>query len=224
MIPEVKKLLEELIDRYPLLQSIETQIADTYYALEETYANKGKLLVAGNGGSAADAEHIVGELMKSFKNSRTIDQNMIQALEDIDSEKGRWIGEKLQGALPAIAVVDHLALSTAYLNDVNPLLGIAQQVYGYGNEHDTFLGISTSGNSENILYAATVAKAKGLKVIALTGGTGGKLKELADIAVIVPETETYKIQEFHLPIYHTLCLMLEERFFGKLFGGVQQNV
>lgn len=215
VIPEVKKLLEELIDRYPLLQSIETQIADTYYALEETYANKGKLLVAGNGGSAADAEHIVGELMKSFKNSRTIDQNMIQALEDIDSEKGRWIGEKLQGALPAIAVVDHLALSTAYLNDVNPLLGIAQQVYGYGNEHDTFLGISTSGNSENILYAATVAKAKGLKVIALSGGTGGKLKELADIGVIVPETETYKIQEFHLPIYHTLCLMLEERFFGK---------
>lgn len=221
MIPEVKKLLEELIDRYPLLQSIETQIADTYYALEETYANKGKLLVAGNGGSAADAEHIVGELMKSFKNSRTIDEKMVQALEDIDSEKGRWIGDKLQGALPAIAVVDHLALSTAYLNDVNPLLGIAQQVYGYGNEHDTFLGISTSGNSENILYAATVAKAKGLKVIALTGGTGGKLKELADIAVIVPETETYKIQEFHLPIYHTLCLMLEERFFGKLLGGVQ---
>lgn len=215
MIPEVKILLEELIDRYPLLQSIQTQIADTYYALEETYTKKGKLLVAGNGGSAADAEHIVGELMKSFKNSRTIHENMMQALEDIDSEKGRWIGEKLQGALPAIAVVDHLALSTAYLNDVNPLLGIAQQVYGYGNEHDTFLGISTSGNSENILYAATVAKAKGLKVIALTGGTGGKLKELADIAVIVPETETYKIQEFHLPIYHTLCLMLEERFFGK---------
>lgn len=215
VIPEVKKLLEELIDRYPLLQSIQTQIADTYYALEETYAKKGKLLVAGNGGSAADAEHIVGELMKSFKNSRTIHENMMQALEDIDSERGRWIGEKLQGALPAIAVVDHLALSTAYLNDVNPLLGIAQQVYGYGNEHDTFLGISTSGNSENILYAATVAKAKGLKVIALTGGTGGKLKELADIAVIVPETETYKIQEFHLPIYHTLCLMLEERFFGK---------
>ncbi len=214
MNASIKKYLNELFERYPLLKQIENELTNMYLVLEKTYENKGKLLVAGNGGSAADAEHIVGELMKSFRNPRTVDEQMIQKLESVDSENGKWIGERMQGALPAIAVVDHLALSTAYLNDVNPLLSIAQQVYGYGNEVDTFLAISTSGTSKNILYAATVAKAKGLKVIALTGGNGGKLKELADVSVIVPEKETYKIQEFHLPIYHTICLMLEERFFG----------
>jgi D-sedoheptulose 7-phosphate isomerase len=210
----VKNILDVLIQRYPLLEPVKKELEDMYRLMEETYENKGKMLVAGNGGSAADAEHIVGELMKSFKNPRKVNEEMMYTLAKIDSEKGKWIGENLQGALPAIAVVDHVALSTAYLNDVNPLMGMAQQVYGYGNSGDIFLGISTSGNSDNILYAATVAKAKGLKVAALSGGTGGKLKEIADVSVIVPETETYKIQEFHLPIYHALCLMLEERFFG----------
>lgn len=119
----------------------------------------------------------------------------------------------MQGALPAIALVDHVVLSTAYLNDMDPLLGFAQQLFGYGAEGDVFFAISTSGNSQNILYAGVVAKAKGLKVIGLTGKDGGRLKEICDVAIVVPETETYKIQELHLPVYHALCLMLEERFF-----------
>ena len=157
----------------------------------------------------------IGEKTEGFVKKRPLDEKMLEILSSVDKKEGRSIGEKLQGALPAIALVDHVALSTAYLNDVDPLLSFAQQLYGYGNAGDVFLGISTSGNSKNILYACTVAKAKGMKVIGLTGGIGGKLKEKADVAIIVDEKETFKIQELHLPIYHALCLMLEERFFGK---------
>jgi D-sedoheptulose 7-phosphate isomerase len=129
---------------------------------------------------------------------------------------GTVLGEKLQGTLPAIALVDHVALSTAYLNDMDPLLGFAQQLGGYGCEGDTFLAISTSGNSKNILYSCVLAKAKGIKTVGLTGKDGGRLKELCDVAIVVPENETFKIQELHLPVYHALCLMLEERFFGNI--------
>lgn len=203
----------ELLKRYPELNGQKDAIRNAYEVLEKSYQGGGKLLVAGNGGSAADAEHIAGELMKGFVKPRKLDEQMASAFEKADPENGRMIAEKLQGALPAIAVTGHVALSTAYLNDVDPVLGFAQQVYGYGKEGDVFLGISTSGNSKNILYACTAARARGMKVIGLTGRDGGKLKAAADLAIIVPKQETYQIQELHLPVYHALCLMLEERFF-----------
>ena len=205
--------LDELVSRYPGLEREKEKIMDAYEILEQSYTQGGKLLVAGNGGSAADAEHIVGELMKGFVKPRKVDETLVQKLMLADRKMGEELAQKLQGALPAIALVGHAALSTAYLNDVDPMMGFAQQLNGYGKTEDVFLGISTSGNSKNILYACAVAKAKGMKVIGLTGRDGGKLVDLADVAIIVPEEETFKIQELHLPVYHTLCLMLEERFF-----------
>ena len=206
--------IDLLILRYPQLIVAKDCIVEAYQILEESYTNDGKLLVAGNGGSAADAEHIVGELMKGFVNPRKLEAEYSDALITVNKELGRVLSENLQGALPAIALDGHLALTTAYLNDCEPLLCFAQQVNGYGRKSDVFLGISTSGNSRNILYAATVAKAKGMKVIGLTGEKDSKLSEISDTCIQVPETETYKIQELHLPVYHCLCLMLEDTFFG----------
>lgn len=208
----VEKILEELVERYPVLQKVKKDIWKAYEILAACYENGGKLLIAGNGGSASDAEHIVGELMKDFVKPRKISEELSEKMIAVDGSMGKILSENLQEALPAIALVDHLALSTAYLNDREPALGFAQQLNGYGVAGDAFLGISTSGNSENILYACTVAKAKNMTVIGLSGRDGGKLKELSDVTIVVPETETYKIQELHLPIYHALCLMLEERF------------
>lgn len=207
--------IDLLILRYPQLIVAKDCIVEAYQILEESYTNDGKLLVAGNGGSAADAEHIVGELMKGFVNPRRLEAEYSDALITVNKELGRVLSENLQGALPAIALDGHLALTTAYMNDCEPLLCFAQQVNGYGKKSDVFLGISTSGNSRNILYAATVAKAKGMKVIGLTGEKDSKLSEISDTCIQVPETETYKIQELHLPVYHCLCLMLEDTFFGK---------
>lgn len=207
--------IDLLILRYPQLIVAKDCIVEAYQILEESYTNDGKLLVAGNGGSAADAEHIVGELMKGFVNPRKLEAEYSDALITVNKELGRVLSENLQGALPAIALDGHLALTTAYLNDCEPLLCFAQQVNGYGRKSDVFLGISTSGNSRNILYAATVAKAKGMKVIGLTGEKDSKLSEISDTCIQVPETETYKMQELHLPVYHCLCLMLEDTFFGK---------
>lgn len=208
------KQVDVLIERYPELNSQKENIIAAYKILEESYARGGKLLIAGNGGSAADSEHIVGELMKGFENPRKLSKKYKERLESIDMKMGKILAENLQGSLPAIALDGHLALSTAYMNDCEPLLCFAQQVNGFGNERDVFLGISTSGNSSNILYASIVAKAKGLKVIALTGANDSKLSALADITVRSSQTRTYMIQEQHLPIYHCLCLMLENRFFG----------
>ena len=207
--------IDLLILRYPQLIVAKDCIVEAYQILEESYTNDGKLLVAGNGGSAADAEHIVGELMKGFVNPRKLEAEYSDALITVNKELGRVLSENLQGALPAIALDGHLALTTAYLNDCEPLLCFAHHVNGYGRKSDVFLGISTSGNSRNILYAATVAKAKGMKVIGLTGEKDSKLSEISDTCIQVPETETYKIQELHLPVYHCLCLMLEDTFFGK---------
>lgn len=209
------KHIDVLVQRYPELDNQKENIISAYNILEESYANGGKLLVAGNGGSAADSEHIVGELMKGFENDRKLSGEYKQKLENIDAEMGKVLGENLQGGLPAIALDGHLALSTAYMNDCEPLLCFAQQVSGFGKANDVFLGISTSGNSKNILYAATVAKAKGMKVIGLTGAKDSKLSVMADVTVRSSQTRTYMIQEHHLPIYHCLCLMLEERFFGE---------
>ena len=207
----MKVSIEELIERYPKLACEKEHIESALEVMAECFKNKGKLVIAGNGGSAADAEHIVGELMKGFVEPRKLSAEYVEALKQVNQEMGQELGEKLQGALPAIALTGHVALSTAYLNDVDPLLGFAQQLNGYGNKGDVFLAISTSGNSKNVLYACVVAKAKGMKIVALTGASGGKLKEMADVAIVAPETETYKIQEYHLPIYHWLCLGLENR-------------
>lgn len=206
--------LKELTERYPVLEQVEEPIYNAYVLLKECYEKGHKLLAAGNGGSAADSEHIVGELMKGFKKKRPLPQELVSGLEAADPEAGRLLAQKLQGSLPAVALTGHPGLSTAFLNDVDGQMIYAQQVLGYGIAGDVFLGISTSGNSANIYYACVAAKAKGLKVIGLTGRDGGDLKRISDVAVVAPETETYKIQELHLPIYHTLCLMLEEYFFG----------
>lgn len=206
--------IDLLAERYPSLESTRNDIVAAYLLLEESYKNGGKLLVAGNGGSAADAEHIVGELMKGFKLPRKPEADFAEKLVEENQELGSVLAENLQGALPAIALDGHPALSTAYMNDCEPLLCFAQQVNGYGKSGDVFLGISTSGNSKNVLYAATTAHAKGMKVIGLTGAKDSKLKDMSDVCIKAPQTETYMIQELHLPIYHCLCLMLENRFFA----------
>ncbi len=206
--------IDLLMERYPSLESAKNDIVAAYLLLEESYENGGKLLVAGNGGSAADAEHIVGELMKGFKLPRKPEADFAEKLVEENQELGSVLAENLQGALPAIALDGHPALSTAYMNDCEPLLCFAQQVNGYGKSGDVFLGISTSGNSKNVLYAATTAHAKGMKVIGLTGAKDSKLKDMSDVCIKAPQTETYMIQELHLPIYHCLCLMLEDKFFA----------
>ena len=209
----VSKHLDLLVERYPVLANEKQDIVDAYTIIEKSYHNSGKLLIAGNGGSAADAEHIVGELMKSFMLKRKLPSDFANKLLEVNEKLGKVLSENLQSALPAIALDGHMSLTTAYMNDCEPLLCFAQQVNGYGREGDVFLGISTSGNSKNVLYAATVARAKGMKVIGLTGEKDSKLSAFADVCIKVPQVETYKIQELHLPVYHCLCLMLEERFF-----------
>lgn len=204
-----------LIKRYPCLEICKQDIITTYNILEEAYASGRKLLVAGNGGSASDSEHIVGELMKEFKLKRKIYAAQAERLKNIDEEMGAVLATHLQGSLPAISLVGEPSLTTAFMNDAVPVLIFAQQVNGLGTSGDVFLGISTSGNSKNVLYAAVTAKSKGLKVIGLTGEKENQLMKFSDVCIRVPETETYKIQELHLPVYHCLCLMLEERFFGK---------
>ena len=206
--------IEKLVVRYPILEACRDDILAAYNLLAAAYSMGLKLLVCGNGGSASDSEHIVGELMKEFKLKRKVYSNHAAALKAIDSELGQVLADHLQGALPAISLTGHSSLQTAYMNDAVPELVFAQQVNGYGKEGDVLLGISTSGNSKNVLYAAVNAKAKGLKVIGLTGAKENKLMKFADVCIRVPETETYKIQELHLPVYHCLCLMLEEKFFG----------
>lgn len=210
------KQTDLLVERYPVLAACKDEIEATYRIIGTCFADGNKLLVAGNGGSCSDAEHIAGELMKGFKMPRTCSSQFAEQLVAADAVRGQQLAEHLQGGLPTIALSNHQSLNTAYINDVadGGLLMYAQQVYAYGKAGDVFLGISTSGNSKNVMYAAVVARAKGMKVIGLTGATGGELAAFADVAIKAPETETYKIQELHLPIYHCLCLMLEERFFG----------
>lgn len=214
MTENLMRHVDLLIERYPCLETCKDDIIAAYDILEETYAAGRKLLVAGNGGSASDSEHIVGELMKEFKLKRKIYSAQADRLRKIDEEMGSILAEHLQGSLPAISLVGEPSLTTAFMNDAVPVLIFAQQVNGLGRAGDVFLGISTSGNSQNVLYAAVAAKSKGLKVIGLTGEKENKLMQFADVCIRVPETETYKIQELHIPVYHCLCLMLEDRFFG----------
>ena len=208
------KQLDILIERYPRLDVCRDNIFVAFEKIRDTYRVGGKLLICGNGGSAADSDHIVGELMKSFRKQRSLPNEVKESLKKADLEYGKILAESLQGALPAIALNNHSALSTAYLNDVNGQVSFAQQVYGYGKKEDSLLAITTSGNSKNVVMASLVAKQKGMEVIALTGNNGGKIKDIADVTIKVPDEETYRIQEYHLPIYHCLCLMLENEFFG----------
>ena len=205
--------IDTLIQRYPSLALCKDDILTAYTTLCEAYTKERKLLVCGNGGSASDCEHIVGELMKEFKLKREVYKEQAANMKQIDEQLGSVLANHLQGALPAITLTSHSSLTTAFMNDSQPELVFAQQVNGYGKAGDVLLGISTSGNSMNVLYAAVTAKAKGLKVIGLTGQRDSRLKSLSDVCIQVPETETYKIQELHLPVYHCLCMMLEEHFF-----------
>ena len=208
-------MINELVNRYPLLETVREDIEMVYKTIVECYENGGKVLIVGNGGSSADSDHIVGELMKGFLKERPISEEMKAAMMAIDPVRGEALAKNLQGGLPAISLTAHAALNTAFANDRDPVMMYAQQVNGYGKPGDVFLGISTSGNADNVLYAAVTAKAKGLKVLALTGKDGGKLAKIADASIIIPIQETYKIQELHLPVYHALCLMLEDHFYEK---------
>lgn len=209
------KYIKQLIERYPALSVCEKDIRAAADTLIFSYEKGGKLLVAGNGGSASDSDHICGELLKSFVKIRKPGADFLSKLKKIDADTGAYLSDKLQGSLPAIALTNQSALMTASLNDVDGNVMFAQQVNGYGKPDDVFLGITTSGNSADVIYATVVAKAKGLKTIALTGKTGGKIKNLADISIVVPANETFMIQEYHLPVYHALCLEIEEHFWKE---------
>lgn len=210
----LQKHIDLLISRYPQIKMCRQSITDAYLVMEDCFNNDHKLLIAGNGGSAADSEHIAGELMKRFATPRPVSEEFRQKLISVDPKRGASLAQNLECGLMAIPLVAHEALSTAYINDVDGLGVFAQQLYGFGRPGDVFLGISTSGNSKNVMAATVVARALGIKVIGLTGESGGELAQVADVAVKVPEIETYMIQELHLPIYHCWCLMLEDRFFG----------
>lgn len=211
----IQKHIDTLLERYPVLSVCAKDIEAAYFVMEDAYENDHKLLIAGNGGSAADSEHIAGELMKRFKTPRPVPKDFAEKLIEIDPERGKDLAKNLERGLMAIPLVAHEALTTAYINDVDGLGVFAQQLYGFGREGDVFLGISTSGNSKNVMSATVVARALDIKVIGLTGAKGGELKDVSDVCIRVPEDETYIIQELHLPVFHCLCLMLEDRFFGE---------
>ena len=212
---KIQKHLEVLLERYPQIETCRNDIEKAYLILEKCYENDHKLLIAGNGGSAADSEHIAGELMTRFKVPRPVTSDFAEKLKAIDPVRGENLAKNLERGLMSIPLVAHEALTTAYINDVDGLGVFAQQLYGFGRPGDVFLGISTSGNSKNVMSATVVARALGIKVIGLTGAKGGELANVSDVAIKVPETETYMIQELHLPVYHCLCSMLEDRFFGE---------
>ncbi|MBQ8374831.1 MAG: SIS domain-containing protein [Clostridia bacterium] len=206
------KIFEELFESYPVLECVRADVKKAYERLERTYLNGGKVLCCGNGGSSSDSEHIVGELLKSFKKHRSIEKSIYDKLQEF-GESGVYLCEKLEGALPAYSLNSQTGIMTAFANDKSWDATFAQQLYGLGRKGDCLICLSTSGNSRNCVYATLVAKAKGISTISLTGATGGKLKEYSDCTIAVPQTETYKVQELHLPVYHCLCAMLEEELF-----------
>ena len=208
-------MLKELLNRYPQLAECQEYLNNTVAAMIRCYENGGKILLCGNGGSCADADHIVGELMKGFLKKRPLTQEEIQAMQQCCPELEADLAAKLQKGLPALSLCSLTALNTAFCNDVDPELHYAQSVFAMGKPGDLLIGISTSGNAKNVAAAAKVAKATGMQVIGLTGALGGQLNALADICIRVPETETFKVQELHLPVYHYLCAAVEAHFFPE---------
>ena len=212
----LEKHIDLLIERYPILGECRQEIINAYLVMQERYEHDGKLLIADNAGSAADSEYIAGKLMKRFKTPRPVTPEMAEKLKEIDPARGEDLAKNLERGVMAIPLVAHEALSTAYINDIDGLGVFAQQLFGFGRPGDVFLEISTSENSKNIMSATVVARALGIKVIGLTGAKGGELASVADVAVKVLQTETYIIQVLHLPIYRCWCLMLEDKFFGRV--------
>lgn len=209
----MNKLIANLIERYPLLEQVRENIESAFQLLKDSFEANGKLLICGNGGSASDGDHIVGELLKSFSIKRPIPIAFKDKLKDKYGTSGVDLANKLEGALPAISLNAHAAFISAFSNDVNPEYVFAQQVYGYGNTQDVLLGISTSGNAKNVIAAMKVAKAKGLKIVGLVGRDGGEFPKYCDILINVGGESTPEIQELHLPVYHVLCQLLEIHFF-----------
>jgi D-sedoheptulose 7-phosphate isomerase len=207
-------ILTDLLNRYSELQPLKEQVAEAAETIIETYKNGGKVLVCGNGGSCSDADHIVGELMKSFEGRRPLAKGLQDELISLSPDTGKMLAEKLQQGLPAISLTVHQSLITAIANDISGEVIYAQQVVGWGNKGDVLIGLSTSGNSQNVIDAMIVARAKGLKTIGMTGETGGKMREWSDILINVPQRRTAYVQELHLPVYHALCMIVEIEFFG----------
>ena len=205
--------IEQLISTYPDISSCASDIQSAFEILRDCYRRGGKVLTCGNGGSASDAEHIVGELMKGYLRKRPVPEAIREKLLAVDPQEGESLAVRLQGALPAISLVSQTSLLSAVSNDTAADMVFAQQVYGYGREGDALIGLSTSGNSRNVIHAMQVANALGLHTIALTGPTGGNLKTICEVCICVPAENTPAIQERHLPIFHVLCAMLEEEFF-----------
>jgi D-sedoheptulose 7-phosphate isomerase len=215
MKTRVNEILSRLFIDNPALSICGESIRQSFEIILECYRNHGQVLICGNGGSAADSEHIVGELMKSFLISRPVNRETREKIQRMFPVDGKYMADNLQCALPAISLVSQTAISSAYINDVQPDMVFAQQVYGYGKSGDVLMGLSTSGNSGNVLNAIHIGKVLGMKTIGMTGEGGGKMKGLCDAVIRVPAVETYRIQEFHLPVYHALCAMIEEEFWGE---------
>jgi phosphoheptose isomerase len=209
------KVLKELVERYPQLLPKKDEIGKAAESIINCFKNGGKLLVCGNGGSSSDSDHIVGEMMKGFEHKRPLTERVKKDLIKADRDRGLYLSEMLQQGLPAISLSAHSALITAVANDTDADLIYAQQVFSYGNPGDVLLALSTSGNSHNIVDAIVTAKSRGLTVIGLTGETGGKIGRMCDILINVPAKNTAFVQELHLPVYHTICKIVEIEMFTK---------
>lgn len=214
MKEKTREHLNNLIKCYSSLEICQNDIEKAFELINVSLKKGGKILACGNGGSAADAQHLVGELMKNFLKNRPLPKSLQKSLENIAGQRGGYIASKLQGAFPAIALTGQDAFFTAFINDVDPSLVFAQQIYALGNKGDVLISISTSGNSTNIVDAIYVAKAMELVTVGLTGANGGKMADLCDISIKVPAEATPPVQELHIPVYHTLCAMLEEENFA----------
>lgn len=208
-------ILQQFIDKHTNLSYLEEPITKAVDIIAGTIEMGGKLLICGNGGSSSDADHIVGEFMKSFEMKRPVNMSLQEKLRELSHERGRMLAECLQQGLPAISLSAHTSLMTAIANDINSDVVFAQQVAGYGKKGDVLLALSTSGNSQNVIDALIVAKAKRLITIGMTGETGGKMKGFCDVLINVPEKRTVSVQELHLPVYHCICRMVEATLFNS---------
>jgi D-sedoheptulose 7-phosphate isomerase len=205
--------LEILLANYPELSTCKGDILASFGMMKDCYLHGGLIMTCGNGGSAADAGHIVGELMKGFKQKRRLTDGQRAKIKSLFPVEGDFLADNLQQAIPALSLSDQVALTSAFINDIAPDMVFAQQVFGYGKERDILIGLSTSGNSKNVVNACRVAASSGVKTIGLTGESGGEMRDVCNVTIRVPATETYRVQEYHLPVYHTLCAMMETAFF-----------